>query len=52
MNIKELKNKCKELKIKGYSNKNKKELIELIEKYENTIKPNSDNQTTIKIMKI
>ncbi len=46
MNVKELKNKCKELKIKGYSNKNKKELIELIEKYENTIKPNSDNQTT------
>ena len=49
MNIKELKNKCKELKIKNFSNKNKKQLIDLIQKYENTIKTNSDNQNIIEI---
>lgn len=34
MNIKELKARCKELNIKGYSNKNKKELLDIIYNHE------------------
>ena len=34
MNILELKQKCKSLNFKGYSTKNKKELLEMIETYE------------------
>ena len=54
MNMKELKTKCKELKIKGYSGKKKDELLALIKNTENpenknTIETKSDNQNIIEI---